>query len=90
LPLDNCNVCGFKFARELGYYFGVVTPTLPILALGTALIFVISDYLIRHPEDPRDLIPMGLVGACAGLILFFRTSIAVYVAIDHSIDPPRS
>ena len=89
LPLKNCDVCGFKFGREPGYFFGIITPTLPILALATALISVIADYAICHPEDSRDLIPVGVVGGCIGLVLFFRTSIAIYVAIDHAIDPPK-
>lgn len=89
LPPEKCDRCGFRFRREPGYYFGVITPTLPILSLATGLAFVIVDYLCLKPEDPRDLIPIGGLGAVAGLILFWRTSIAIFISFDHAIFPPE-
>ena len=89
LPLKNCDQCGFRFGREPGYYFGVLTPTLPILSLATGLVFVVGGYLLFHPEDPHDLIPMGALGVAIGFILFWRASIAIFMSFDHAIDPPK-
>jgi len=89
LPPKNCNQCGFQFNREPGYYVGVITPTLPILSLATGLVFVIVTYLFFRPEDPYDLAPIGGLGVAVGFILFWRTSIAIFISFDHAICPPE-
>jgi hypothetical protein len=81
-------VCRFRFYREPGYYFGVVTPILPMLALGFAVVMAAIAYIGFH-ADLRSVIFVGGVSASIGLILFFRTAIAIYIAVDHAIDPPR-
>jgi uncharacterized protein (DUF983 family) len=88
LPLKNCNACGFEFARQPGYYFGVVTPVLPILAVFTGAVFAGVSYFGFNQQVDNVLI-WGGVGIIIGIFLFFRSSIAVYIAIDHAIDPPK-
>jgi hypothetical protein len=90
LPPKNCDHCGFCFRREPGYYFGVLTPALPILSLLTALVFVIGDYLIFRPEDPHDLLPVAAAGTLFGLVFNIRNAIAIYISFDHALDPPAS
>jgi uncharacterized protein (DUF983 family) len=87
LPLENCESCRFQFGREPGYYFGVLTPTLSILALGLGILFSGISYFLFH-LDLVDVILIGALGLIMGLILFFRTAIAVFIAFDHAIDPP--
>lgn len=87
LPVERCAGCGFRFRREPGYYFGVVTPVLPILAVGNAIGFALGAYLVRGPD--RDaILSAASIGLLSGLILLFRSAVAIYIAIDHSIDPP--
>ena len=47
LPPECCCHCQFLFRREPGYYFGVLTPVLPILSLLTGLIFVGVYFFFR-------------------------------------------
>lgn len=88
IPLKECRICGFRFGRQPGYYFGVVTPTLPILALMMGAIFAGVTYFGFHQEIDSVLL-WGGVGVAIGFFLFFRTAIAVYIALDHAIDPPK-
>lgn len=88
LPLKTCDACSFGFARQPGYYFGVVTPVLPLLALTVGFFFAGIAYFAFHQE--RDaVLTWGGVGVATGLLLFFRTAIGVYIALDHTIDPPK-
>jgi uncharacterized protein (DUF983 family) len=87
LPPVRCEVCGFQFGREPGYYFGVLTPVLPILALGTGVFFAGVAFLLFHC-DPADALLWGAAGLLFGLAFFMRAAIGVFVAIDHAIDPP--
>ena len=89
LPAEKCDRCGFRFQRERGYYFGVLTPTINILALLTGAAFAELAYLVTG-FDFGILMSAGLVGAAFGLILFFRPAIAIYISIDHAINPPVS
>ena len=88
LPLKCCPRCKFKFKREPGYYFGVLTPTLSILSLMSGVIFVIFYYLIFKPQDMNELLPALAVGMCFGMVALVRPSIAIFVSIDHSVCPP--
>jgi hypothetical protein len=88
IPLKNCNRCQFQFARQSGYYFGVVTPVLPILALFTGAFFAGTSYFGFHTEA-EDALYWGGAGIIVGVFLFFRPAIALYIAIDHAIDPPQ-
>ncbi len=88
IPLEACTACSFRFSREPGYYFGVVTPVLPILALMTGVFFAGVAHFAFHREIDT-VLSAGFVGVFIGFFLFFRTSIAVYVAFDHAVDPPK-
>ncbi len=88
LPLEHCEHCGFRFNRQPGYYFGVVTPILPILALCTGVIFAAFAYL-ECQQELQVVLTWGAVGIGVGFFLFFRTAIAIYVALDHAIDPTK-
>lgn len=88
LPLEHCEVCHFRFGRQPGYYLGVITPILPILALVTGAIFSGITYFGFHQEI-ETVLAWGAVGVGIGFAGFFRTAVAVYVAIDHAIDPPK-
>jgi len=87
LPLEHCDYCSFCFAREPGYYFGVLTPTLSILALCLGAAFAGICYFLMRLELTSVLVS-GVVGTLIGLVIFFRTSVAVFIAFDHTIDPP--
>lgn len=89
LPPHHCQSCGFQFRREAGYYFGVLTPLLPLFSLATGLCFVLAYYLTVRPEDPYQLLLPGALGTACGFIFFFRSAIAIYISLDHAIDPPR-
>ena len=88
MPPDRCNYCSFKFCREPGYYFGVLTPLLPIFALSTGLVFVVIYYLLSHPDEAFQLLVPGAMGTAVGLLLFFRPAVAIFMSLDHAIDPP--
>ena len=87
LPPKHCDSCHFQFARGSGYFLGVITPTLPILSLGVGILFAAVSYFFFHLPVNEVLI-WGLVGVSLGCVFLFRTSIAIYVALDHAIDPP--
>lgn len=87
LPLEECEFCHFHFARQPGYYLGVVTPILPILALAVGAIFAVFAYLV-FDLDLNTILSWGSVGLGIGFILLFRTAVAIYVSIDHAVDPP--
>lgn len=89
VPLERCDACAFRFGRQPGYYFGVVTPILPILALATGGVFAGVAYFGLE-QDLQSVLAWGAAGIAAGFFLFFRTAIAVYVALDHAIDPPKN
>ncbi len=86
-PLEFCPSCHFRFAREPGYYVGIITPLLPILSLGTGAIFAALAYFFSNGDVDTALIS-GAIGLGLGFILLFRTSIAIYVAIDHLVNRP--
>src|SRR5271169_1686622 len=88
LPLKQCEACSFRFGRQPGYYFGVVTPILPILSLATGLVFAGAAYFGLH-QELEAVFAWGAMGVGTGFLLFFRTAMAVYVALDHVIDPPK-
>ena len=87
MPAENCNVCGFKFAREPGYYFGVLTPTLSLLSLGVGALFALSALFLVGLHIPT-VLAAGAVGIGIGTIGFFRTAIAIFISFDHLVDPP--
>ncbi len=89
LPLKSCKHCGFLFGREPGYYFGVLTPLLPMMSLGVGLVFAGATYGLLE-TDLSGVLAGGAVGIVLGFFGFFRTSIAIYIALDHAIDPPAS
>ncbi len=87
-PLDSCSACRFRFAREPGYYSGVLMPVLPILALATGL-FSAGIFYFFFQATVEELLRIGVAGTFTGLALFCRTAIAIFIALDHLIDPPR-
>jgi len=88
VPPERCNHCSFQFSREPGYYFGVLTPLLPIFSLATGLVFIGIYYFALHPEEASQLLLPGAIGTAIGFVLFFRPAIAIYISLDHAIDPP--
>ena len=88
LPLKRCEACGFRFGRQPGYYFGVITPVLPILSLMMGATLAGVTYFGFHQEI-EIVFTWGAAGVGIGFLIFFRTAIAVYVALDHAIDPPK-
>ena len=89
MPALKCNKCSFKFGREPGYYFGILTPTLSFLALGIGVVFALTALLVVG-RDLSAILLSGGVGVALGVVFCFRTAIAVYISIDHAIDPPKS
>jgi uncharacterized protein (DUF983 family) len=89
LPPAFCAHCQFQFRREPGYYFGVLTPSLSVLSILAGMICGGFAYFILHLEIP-DVVLASLYGLLAGVFVFFRMSIAFFIALDHSIDPPHS
>jgi uncharacterized protein (DUF983 family) len=87
LPPLACNQCQFQYRREPGYYFGVLTPTLSILAVMSGIVCAGIAYFLFQIEIP-DVVLLSLLGLCGGVFVFFRTAIAVFIAFDHAIDPP--
>ena len=88
-PAGPCDVCAFRFKRQPGYYFGVITPILPILSLLSGGGFAGMAYFGFH-RDLDNILFWGGVGVVSGFLLFFRTAIAVYISLDHAVDPPGS
>ena len=88
LPVKECSVCKFHFEREPGYYFGCVFPILPILSLGPAILFPAICYFYFN-MDLNSVAVSSVLGALFGFVVFFRLSVAIYIAIDHSISPPK-
>jgi uncharacterized protein (DUF983 family) len=87
LPLDHCEKCQFQFARQPGYYMGVLTPILPLLALICGVIFAGLSYF-GFGQEVDTVLVWGAFGIAFGLVVFFRAAIAIYIALDHMIDPP--
>ena len=89
-PLKKCAQCQFIFKREPGYYSGALMPTLSILSAFTGLFFAGIYYLVYRPKEFNETIFAGIIGAFFGMILFMRTSIAIFISIDHAISPPKN
>ena len=86
LPVKECGNCKFHFEREPGSYFGCVFPILPILSLFPAIAFSVFSYFYLAME-PNAVAEAAIFGAAFGFLFFFRVSVAIYIAIDHSICP---
>jgi len=89
IPLEACEHCQFRFSREPGYYFGCFTPILQILSVWCGAIVAAVSYFVFH-ADVESVVVAALFGIMGGFLLFFRTSIAMFIAIDHAINPPDS
>lgn len=87
LPPKYCDQCKFEFRREPGYYFGVLAPCLSVLSILFGIFIGLISFFIFHFEM-IDVVWSCLFGLFLGVFIFFRTSIAIFIAIDHSIDPP--
>jgi uncharacterized protein (DUF983 family) len=88
IPLEVCNNCKFQFGRQPGYYFGVITPILPILALATGAFSAGIIYFV-FKQKVETVLRWAGAGTLVGFLLFFRTAVAIYIALDHAIDPPN-
>lgn len=89
MPPNRCATCSFQFRRESGYYFGVLTPLLPIFSLATGLVFVATYFLWTRTTNAMDLLRPGAIGTGIGFILFFRPALAIFITLDHAVDPPK-
>lgn len=88
LPARRCDSCGFEFTREPGYFLGAITPVLQLLALGFAAAVGGLSYAFAGARLP-EVLYVGAAAAALGLLVFSRTAVAVFIAIDHALDPPR-
>jgi hypothetical protein len=66
---------------------GVLTPILPILALMTGVFFAGVSYF-GFQQEIEAVLKWGGFGIALGFVAFFRPAIAIYIALDHLIDPP--
>jgi hypothetical protein len=65
----------------------VLTPVLPLLALVAGAACAGLYYWVAQPENILELLIPGGVGVALGFVIFFRPALAIYVRIDHAVDP---
>lgn len=87
-PAKSCRYCRFVYRREAGYFFGAIIPVLPILSLLTGALIAGAYYVVARPVEVEDALPYGAMGVALGFISLYRVAIAIYIAFDHTIDPP--
>lgn len=87
-PVAVCSACGFTFSREGGYYTAAFVPTLPVLSLLFGAL--VSGFVcLASGVEPLTALTWGGAGVLFGFFLFVRTSIAIYIAVNHTIEPPE-
>lgn len=85
-PLDGCPRCGYAYEREPGYFLASTW----IINYGAGSILGIIIYLILDTLYRPDILPL-LTAVLTPIVLFnllfARHSKALFIAIDHLLDP---
>lgn len=82
---DTCSVCGLRFLREAGYFLGAMYVSyglgvLTVLPVATALVL-----LLDWPVAPA--LAVMVLQTLISVPIFLRLSRAIWLYLDHSIDP---
>lgn len=83
----SCSACGFRFTRETGYWLGAMYINYgAAVAVTIALHLAMTDgFQIPIAVQMATLLPFSALFVVA----FFRTSRALFLAMDLSWDPPK-
>jgi uncharacterized protein (DUF983 family) len=83
--LERCSACGLVFEREPGYFIGAIYINYA-LTIGLALA---GYFLLEAWLTPSPLWQVGVWGTFAVLfpLWSFRYSKALWLALDHLVDP---
>ena len=82
----HCDVCGYRFSREHGYFLGAMIVAYAVIgAAALGLMILLST------TGVPSIIAVGLpaVGALIALPLFIPMSHTLWMALDLRFDPPR-
>ena len=85
---DQCHACGHTFAREGGYWLGAIYLNYAVaVGIVIALHLLLTDvFAIPIGIQLVTLIPLAVLL----VLLFFRHSKALFMALDLTCDPPRA
>ena len=83
-----CNICGFVYEREQGYFIGAM-----YINYGVSLLAVLAGWIVLEliVKASSERILWGLAAIAIGTaICFYPYSKALWMAIDLRVDPPKN
>lgn len=87
-PLPGCAICGYAYEREPGYFLPATWMVQAFSVLGLGIGWGLFAQWMWSPPLPA-LFAIACVPALLFAFLFARHSKAIYLAIEHAIDPHR-
>ena len=86
---DRCPTCGYKIARDEGFWLGGYTMNI-VIGEGLLGLFmlVFAARIVSHPDDAlRPGLLIAIVLAVVPPVLFFKLSRTIWMAMDLMIHP---
>ena len=87
-PLDGCPRCGYQYERETGYFLMATWAVNYGVVAGIGLVAALIVDYFYHPALWK-LICVMAIPCPIFAFLFARHAKALYLALDHYIDPHR-
>lgn len=85
---DRCQVCGWRYEREEGYWTGAIAINLVVTELLIALVAVpLAIVLAMNNEPITLLVAIGLPLPFVLPFLFFRHAKSLWMSIDFMVHP---
>lgn len=85
---EKCQVCGWRFERESGYWTGAIALNLVVTELLIAIVVVpLATWLALNQQPITLLIVIGLPMPIILPFLFFRHAKSFWMSIDFNIHP---
>ncbi len=83
---EQCDVCGYRYEREPGYFMGSI-----YVNYGFTVAIEVPGYFIFEAIFGLTLAQQTVIWLCFSLLFplwFLRYARSLWMAIDHSISPP--
>jgi uncharacterized protein (DUF983 family) len=85
---DECSVCGLSFMPEPGYYLGAMYVS---YGLGVLTVLPVAIYLGVIAHWPLwSVLAIMVIQTLVSMLLFLRLSRAVWLHVDHTLDPQQT